>query len=73
LAKKVATYIRYGGALEDGGELAREACGFHARVFQHEFDHLNGVLYPQRIRDMTKFGCIEALFPESELAGLEAE
>jgi peptide deformylase len=68
-----ATRIRYGGVLDDGGVLAREARGFHARVFQHEFDHLNGVLYPQRIRDMTKFGFIEALFPESELAALEAE
>lgn len=68
-----ATQIRYGGALEDGGELVREARGFHARVFQHEFDHLNGVLYPQRIRDMTKFGFIEALFPDSPLAALEAE
>jgi peptide deformylase len=68
-----ATHIRYGGTLEDGGVLTCEAEGFHARVFQHEFDHLNGVLYPQRIRDMTKFGFIEALFPESELAALEAE
>jgi peptide deformylase len=68
-----ATRIRYGGTLDDGSELAREAKGFHARVFQHEFDHLNGVLYPQRIRDMTKFGFIEALFPESELAALEAD
>ncbi|HEY0269692.1 MAG TPA: peptide deformylase [Sphingomonas sp.] len=67
------THIRYGGTLEDGGALAREAHGFHARVFQHEYDHLNGVLYPQRIRDMTKFGFIEALFPESGLAALEAE
>jgi peptide deformylase len=48
-----ATRIRYGGMLEDGSELAREANGFHARVFQHEFDHLNGVLYPQRIRAKT--------------------
>jgi peptide deformylase len=68
-----ATRIRYGGTLEDGSELAREANGFHARVFQHEFDHLNGVLYPRRIKDMTKFGFIEALFPESELAALEAD
>jgi peptide deformylase len=68
-----ATHIRYGGTLEDGSDLEREAHGFHARVFQHEFDHLNGVLYPQRITDMTRFGFIEALFPESELAALEAE
>lgn len=67
------TQIRYGGTLDDGSDLTREAAGFHARVFQHEFDHLNGILYPQRITDMTKFGFIEALFPESELAALEAE
>ncbi len=64
-------HIRYGGTLEDGTALEREASGFHARVFQHEFDHLNGVLYPHRIRDMTKFGFIEALFPDSPLAALE--
>ena len=68
-----ATHIRYGGTLEDGQTLEREARGFHARVFQHEFDHLNGVLYPQRIRDMTRFGFIEALFPDSPLAALESE
>jgi len=66
-----ATHIRYGGALSDGAAFAREARGFHARVFQHEFDHLNGVLYPHRIRDMTKFGFIDALFPGSPLAGVE--
>jgi peptide deformylase len=65
------THIRYGGTLEDGSEMAREARGFHARVFQHEFDHLNGVLYPRRIRDMTQFGFIDALFPDSDLAALE--
>jgi len=68
-----ASRIRYGGTLEDGGVLEREAEGFHARVFQHEFDHLDGVLYPRRIRDMTRFGFIEALFPDSPLAAIEAE
>ena len=68
-----ATHIRYGGALEEGGVFTQEAQGFHARVFQHEFDHLNGVLYPQRIQDMSKFGFIEALFPDSALAALKAE
>lgn len=63
-----ATHIRYGGTLADGGAFAREARGFHARVFQHEFDHLNGVLYPQRIKDMTRFGFIDALFPEGTLS-----
>jgi len=68
-----ATHIRYGGILEGGEVLEREARGFHARVFQHEYDHLDGILYPQRIRDMTKFGFIEALFPGSLLAAVEAE
>jgi len=66
-----ATHIRYGGMFENGGALTREARHFHARVFQHEFDHLSGILYPQRIRDMTRFGFIEALFPDSPLAALE--
>jgi peptide deformylase len=67
-----ASHIRYGGTLEDGTTMEREARGFHARVFQHEYDHLDGVLYPQRIRDMTRFGFIDALFPESPLAALES-
>lgn len=67
------THIRYGGLLESGEAVSREARGFHARVFQHEFDHLDGVLYPQRIKDMTQFGFIEALFPDSDLAALEGE
>lgn len=66
-----ANHIRYGGTLEDGSTVEVEARGFHARVFQHEFDHLNGVLYPQRIADMTKFGFIEALFPDGPLAAEE--
>ena len=68
-----ATHIRYGGTLVDGATLEREAHGFHARVFQHEFDHLDGILYPRRIEDMTQFGFIEALFPDSPLAALETE
>ena len=64
-----AKHIRYGGTLEDGGTLKREVEGFHARVFQHEFDHLNGILYPQRIRDMTQFGFIDALSHDSAVAG----
>jgi len=62
-----ATSIRYGGTLEDGSTMKRDAKGFHARVFQHEFDHLEGLLYPQRIKDMTKFGFIDALFPDRSL------
>jgi len=68
-----ATHIRYRGIGEDGRDLVLEARGFHARVVQHELDHLNGVLYPQRIADMTKFGFIDALFPDSGLAALETD
>jgi len=66
-----STHIRYGGTLEDGNAFSYEAKGFHARVFQHEFDHLNGILYPQRIKDMSKFGFIDALFPGSPLTASE--
>ena len=53
--------IRYRGYDELGTLVERDADGFHARVFQHEFDHLNGVLYPDRIDDFSKFGFIEEL------------
>jgi peptide deformylase len=43
--------VRYRGLGLDGKEVAREAAGFHARVVQHEYDHLDGILYPQRITD----------------------
>ena len=55
------TRIRYSGADTDGSPIEREAEGFHARVVQHECDHLDGILYPRRIRDMTSFGFIEEL------------
>lgn len=48
--------IRYHGFDERGHLIEREATGFHARVVQHECDHLDGVLYPQRMRDMRQFG-----------------
>jgi len=59
--------IRYQGFDAQGAVIDREAEGFHARVVQHECDHLIGRLYPTRIRDLTKFGYIEELFPESEI------
>ena len=62
------TRIRYGGTLEDGAQVRREASGFHARLFQHEYDHLDGILYPQRITDITKFGFTEALLPRAAWA-----
>ena len=52
--------VRYRGFDQQGVEIGREVDGFHARVFQHEFDHLNGVLYPDLIDDPLKFGfCAE--------------
>ena len=58
------THIRYTGYDQYGGKIDREVKGFHARVVQHECDHLYGVLYPQRITDMTKFGYKDELFPD---------
>jgi peptide deformylase len=59
--------LRYAGHDEKGNFFQREVEGFHARVVQHEVDHLDGVLYPMRIRDFTRFGFIEELFPGQEL------
>ena len=55
--------IRYQGVDEFGQVIDREAEGFHARVVQHECDHLWGTLYPMRVRDFTRFGYTEVLFP----------
>ena len=57
------TRLRYSGFDENGNAIDRTVTGFHARVVQHEVDHLNGVLYPMRIRDLRQFGFSEALFP----------
>ncbi len=59
--------IRYQGRDEYGTLIDRTVSGFHARVVQHECDHLDGILYPMRIRDFTKFGYTEELFPGLEL------
>jgi peptide deformylase len=55
--------IRYRGFDARGTPIGREAEGFHARVVQHECDHLIGVLYPMRIRDFSRFGFTSVLFP----------
>ena len=60
------TRLRYEGFDPQGHPIRREVDGFHARVVQHETDHLDGILYPQRIRDMRKFGFTDILFPEIE-------
>ena len=59
--------VRYQGFDESGQAIDRSVQGFHARVVQHECDHLDGILYPMRIRDMSKFGFVEVLFPDQEL------
>jgi len=56
--------IRYRGVDLEGRPLEREAEGFHARVVQHECDHLVGTLYPMRIRDFSRFGFTSVIFPE---------
>ena len=56
--------IRYQGFDETGNLIDRTVGGFHARVVQHECDHLIGKLYPMRVRDFTQFGYSEVLFPE---------
>lgn len=56
--------IQYSGFDLQGHPIAREAEGFHARVVQHECDHLFGILYPMRMQDFTQFGFTEVLFPE---------
>ena len=60
--------LRYSGFDEEGNPIERVAEGFHARVVQHEVDHLDGILYPQRITDMSKFGFTKELFPGEEIA-----
>jgi peptide deformylase len=56
--------IRYQGVDETGQMIDRTVDGFHARVVQHECDHLHGILYPMRVKDFTRFGFTEVLFPE---------
>jgi peptide deformylase len=59
--------LRYTGFDAAGAAIDRTVKDFHARVVQHEVDHLDGILYPRRIRDLTKFGFNEALFPGENL------
>jgi len=59
--------LRYRGCDEHGAEIDRTVTGFHARVVQHECDHLDGILYPMRIRDLANFGFSDVLFPGQEL------
>lgn len=61
------THIHYKGFDQQGRAFEREVDGFHARVVQHECDHLDGILYPQRIQDMRYFGFTDELFAEGSL------
>ena len=61
------TKLRYSGFDVEGNPIEREAEGFHARVVQHECDHLDGILYPQRMTDLSKLGFNEELFPGEEI------
>lgn len=53
--------VHYEGFDQNGQPISREASGFHARVVQHECDHLQGILYPMRMNDLSLFGFIDAL------------
>ena len=65
------TRLRYQGLDPNGGRIVRECSGFHARVVQHETDHLDGILYPMRITDMRQFGFTDVLFPD--MVGVDAD
>ncbi len=60
--------LRYTGFDQYGDAIDRTVEGFHARVVQHECDHLLGILYPMRVRDFTRFGFNEVLFPGLDAA-----
>ena len=57
------SHIRYTGFDQYGDPIDRTVEGFHARVVQHECDHLHGILYPMRVKDFTRFGFTDILFP----------
>jgi peptide deformylase len=59
--------LRYTGFDAQGNSIDRTVKDFHARVVQHEVDHLDGILYPRRIRDLTQFGFNDVLFPGQDL------
>ena len=59
--------LRYQGFDPSGNPIDRTVTGFHARVVQHEVDHLMGILYPLRIRDLRNFGFNEELFPGQQI------
>ncbi|CDG83442.1 peptide deformylase [Janthinobacterium agaricidamnosum NBRC 102515 = DSM 9628] len=58
--------LHYEGLDQFGNRISRDAEGFHARVVQHEVDHLHGILYPMRIVDFSQFGFIDVMFPDMD-------
>jgi peptide deformylase len=60
------TQLRYEGVDQFGQAIQRDVDGFHARVVQHEVDHLLGILYPMRIEDFSRFGYTEVMFPDMD-------
>ena len=64
-------HLRYEGRDPQGNVIRREVSGFHARVVQHECDHLQGILYPMRMRDLSRFGYTDVLFPDGSAAADE--
>ncbi len=62
------THVRYQGFNELGEKIDRTVSDFHARVVQHECDHLDGILYPMRMRDLRKLGYTDVLFPGQGIA-----
>ncbi|MFT5643248.1 MAG: peptide deformylase [Janthinobacterium sp.] len=58
------TSLHYEGVDQFGHAISRDVDGFHARVVQHEVDHLHGILYPMRIKDLSTFGFTDVMFPD---------
>lgn len=61
--------LHYEGVDQHGNRISRDVDGFHARVVQHECDHLAGILYPMRVRDFSRFGFVDVLFPGLDKSG----
>ncbi|MEF8700525.1 MAG: peptide deformylase [Candidatus Accumulibacter sp. UW26] len=64
-------HLHYRGCDACGRPIERTVSGFHARVVQHECDHLDGILYPMRIRDFTRFGFVDEIFPNGGAGAAE--
>ncbi len=65
--------LRYTGFDQCGNTIDRTVDGFHARVVQHECDHLDGILYPMRVKDFRLFGFTDVLFPDPGASGSAAD